>query len=73
MFKNGAKFSPFNLDQGMHDILMNQGSIGTHAGSNGIYQDGAFFAYFPADQKWTAMFLKFDSQALQTGPRGEAL
>src|SRR5207248_469261 len=38
-FDDGARFSTFDLAIGIHDIHMNQGSRGSHAGSNGVFQD----------------------------------
>ncbi len=72
-FDDGARFSSFDLAIGIHDIHMNQGSGGGHAGSNGIYQDGALLAFYPAEQRWSAVFLKFASQSEQTDDRGNAI
>lgn len=52
---------------GIHDIHMNQGSKGRHAHDNGIYQDGGLFIYYPDEDRWVAMFLKFQSQFIDTG------
>ena len=65
-FDDGAKYSSYDLPTGIHDIHMNQGSIGNHTGSNGVYQDGALFAYFPSENRWSAVFLKFASQSEKT-------
>jgi uncharacterized protein YukJ len=72
-FDDGARFSSFDLAIGIHDIHMNQGSKGGHASSNGIYQDGALFAYYPSENRWSAVFLKFASQAEQTDDSGNAV
>ncbi len=69
-FDNGARFSSYDLPTGIHDIHMNQGSIGSHAGSNGIYQDGALFIFYPTEKRWAATFLKFESQSTQTDDSG---
>ncbi len=69
-FDDGARFSSFDLDTGIHDIHMNQGSQGGHAGSNGIYQDGALLAYFPSENRWSAVFMKFASQKEATDQNG---
>jgi len=45
---------------------MNQGNTGRFAKDNGIYQDGGLFIYYPAEQRWVAMFLKFQSQVVHT-------
>jgi uncharacterized protein YukJ len=72
-FDDGARFSSFDLDVGIHDIHMNQGSRGNHAGSNGIFQDGALLAFYPSERRWSAVFLKFGSQATRTDDRGNAV
>lgn len=51
---------------GIHDIHMNQGNTGSHAKDNGIYQDGGLFIHYPDEQRWVAMFLKFQSQVVHT-------
>jgi len=51
----------FTPGQGIHDIHMNQGSTGSHAGTNGPKQDGALLLWHP-DGSWTAVFLAFQSQ-----------
>ena len=65
-FDDGAKFSSFDLPTGIHDIHMNQGSKGAHASSNGVFQDGAVLAFYPSEKRWSAVFLKFASQAEKT-------
>ena len=51
---------------GIHDIHMNQGNRGSHAADNGVYQDGGLLIFYPDEQRWVAMFLKFQSQAEHT-------
>lgn len=51
---------------GIHDIHMNQGSTGSHAGDNGVYTDGGLFIHFPDEDRWIAMFTKFQSQVVHT-------
>jgi uncharacterized protein YukJ len=55
-------------DQGIHDIHMNQGNPnpGKFSKDNGIWQDGGVFFYFSLSDKWTALFLRFQSQAIHT-------
>lgn len=56
--------NPFHLSPniGLHDVHLNQGSVGSHAGSNAPWQDGALFVHFPADDTWAAVFLAFETQ-----------
>ena len=56
----------FKPGDGIHDIHMNQGNKGSHAGDNGTYQDGGFFIYYPDENRWLAVFLKFQSQHVVT-------
>ena len=63
--KNDDYFD-FLPGNGIHDIHMNQGNTGSHARDNGIYQDGGLFIYYPPEQRWVAMFLKFQSQVVHT-------
>ena len=69
-FEDGARFSSYDLAVGIHDIHMNQGSRGGHAGSNGIFQDGAMLAFYPTETRWSAVLLKFASQSSQTDENG---
>lgn len=76
VFVFGSRFDdqvggpPYGLRTGIHDIHMNQGSRGEFAKSNGIYQDGALFVFFPTDQRWSAAFFRFDSQSTDTDDSG---
>jgi len=56
-------FEPAN---GVHDIHMNQGNSGRFRRDNGVRQDGALIVHFPADSRWVAIFLAFQSQAWHT-------
>jgi uncharacterized protein YukJ len=71
-FDDGARFSSFDLPTGIHDIHMNQGSVGSHAKSNGIFQDGALLSFYPSEDRWPAVFLKFARQAERTDGTGNA-
>ncbi|KIW88148.1 uncharacterized protein Z519_11259 [Cladophialophora bantiana CBS 173.52] len=54
-----------SFGSGIHDVHMNQGSVGF---PNGVGQDGAFFLRFP-DGHWEAVFLAFASQRIPTNDR----
>ncbi len=60
------KIFGFLPGNGIHDIHMNQGNAGQFAKDNGIYQDGALLIYFPGDDQWVGIFLKFQSQTWHT-------
>ena len=59
------KFRPGN---GIHDIHMNQGNPKAegHSGDNGVYQDGGLLIHVVPENRWTAIFLAFQSQAWHT-------
>ena len=62
----------FSPGSGMHSIHMNQGSVDYWLGErhfvpdNGVWQDGALFIHFAAEQRWVALFLAFQSQSWET-------
>jgi len=65
--RRDAEFG-FEPGNGVHDIHMNQGSPpGRHEHDNGPWQDGALFLHFPAEDRWTALFLAFQSQRWGVG------
>ena len=60
------KYFDFLPGNGIHDIHMNQGNTGSFKKDNGPYQDGGMFIYFPALNKWVAIFIAFQVQAWHT-------
>ncbi len=76
VFAYGERFGPepgnrdkvfgFEPANGVHDIHMNQGSAGRFSRDNGVRQDGGLVFHLPADARWVAIFLAFQSQALHT-------
>jgi len=61
------KYFGFRPGRGIHDIHMNQGNpIGKFSGDNGVWQDGGLVFEFPDQNLWTAVFLKFQTQAWHT-------
>ena len=60
-------FPEIDPSQGIHDIHMNQGNPqGSFYRDNGVYQDGALFFHFPAENRWAAVFIAFQSESFQT-------
>jgi uncharacterized protein YukJ len=55
---------PFN--GGIHGIHMNQGNVEPYVQHNGVWQDGGLLVYTPSLDRWTALFLAFQSQAIHT-------
>ena len=56
----------FRPGNGVHDIHMNQGNSGRFRADNGVRQDGAILLHLPADSRWVAVFLAFQSQSWHT-------
>lgn len=79
----GAKFTqnlnkPIDIEfgntdglHGIHDIHMNQGNVGQHAGDNGVFHDGGLILAFP--DRFMGLFLAFQSQHVQTTATGAAV
>ena len=51
---------------GVHDIHMNQGNSPQFARDDGVWQDGGLLLHLPAEARWVAIFLAFQSQAFHT-------
>jgi len=60
------KYFGFVPGNGIHDIHMNQGNVGSYANDDGIWQDGGLLFEFPDQHQWIAVFLKFQSQTWHT-------
>ena len=60
------KYFGFLPGNGIHDIHMNQGNSAQFVNDDGVYQDGGLLIHFPDQATWTAVFLKFQSQAWHT-------
>ena len=83
IFAFGAKFDrnlnkPIDIEfgntdglHGIHDIHMNQGNVGQHAGDNGVFHDGGLILGFP--DRFMGLFLAFQSQHVQTDAAGAAV
>ncbi len=56
----------FRPGSGIHDIHMNQGSVGSFQQDNGVYQDGGLLLQFPSRNQWIGIFLAFQSQCFHT-------
>lgn len=60
------KIFGFLPGNGIHDVHMNQGNSGQFVNDDGVWQDGGLLFYFPSTDRWTALFLKFQSQSWHT-------
>ena len=61
-----------NLDglHGIHDIHLNQGNVGPHAGDNGVFHDGGLILAFP--DRFLGLLLGFQTQQIPTDAAGNA-
>jgi uncharacterized protein YukJ len=78
----GAKFDqnlhkPIDIEfgntdglHGMHDMHLNQGNVGAHAGDNGTFHDGGLILAFP--DRYLGLFLGFQTQRIPTDAAGNA-
>jgi uncharacterized protein YukJ len=60
-------FTPGN---GIHDVHMNQGNRDEHWHDNGIWSDGGLIIHEPSHDRWSALFLAFQTQSWHTDDRG---
>lgn len=63
---NRDKIFHFHPGNGIHDIHMNQGNSPDFAKDDGVWQDGGLLLFFPSEQRWVGIFLKFQSQSWHT-------
>ncbi len=56
----------FRPGNGVHDVHMNQGNSARFRRDDGVWQDGGLLLHFPAESRWVAIFLAFQSQAWHT-------
>ena len=77
----GARWGPenqpdkifrFRPGNGIHDVHMNQGNRDEHWHDNGIWADGGLIFQWraPDQDRWSAIFLAFQTQSWQTDDRG---
>lgn len=51
---------------GIHDVHMNQGNVKRFERDDGVWQDGGMMIHSPGLDRWSAVFLAFQSQAVHT-------
>jgi uncharacterized protein YukJ len=56
----------FKPGNGVHDIHMNQGNSDKWKSDDGVWQDGGIIFHYPDENKWTAVFIAFQSQTFHT-------
>jgi len=65
-----AEFGNTDGLHGIHDIHMNQGNVGQHAGDNAAFHDGGIILKFP--DRFLGLFLGFQTQRVPTDAAGKA-
>lgn len=60
------KYFDFRPERGIHDIHMMQGNSGQFASDNRTHGDGALFLCFDNAAKIVALFVRFQTQSLNT-------
>ena len=63
-------FTPSN---GIHDVHMNQGNRDEHWHDNAIWSDGGLIFHEPRHDRWSAIFLAFQTQSWHTDDRGDPI
>ena len=63
----------FEPGNGIHDVHMNQGNDDEHWRDNAIWADGALFFHEPARDRWSAIFLAFQTQSWHTNKEGDPI
>src|SRR5215210_411864 len=63
-------FTPGN---GIHDVHMNQGNRDEHWHDNGIWSDGGLIIHEPSHNRWSAIFLAFQTQSWHTDDHGNPI
>jgi uncharacterized protein YukJ len=64
-----AEFGNTDGLHGIHDIHLNQGNVGAHAGDNGVFHDGGLVLAFP--DRHVGLFLGFQTQLIPTDDAGK--
>jgi uncharacterized protein YukJ len=59
-------FFGFSPSHGVHNIHMNQGNSLQFKGDDGVWQDGALLLHYPEENRWSAVFLAFQTQGFHT-------
>jgi uncharacterized protein YukJ len=60
----------FRPGNGIHDVHMNQGNRDEHWHDNGVWNDGALLFHDLESDRWSAIFLAFQTQDWQTDESG---
>ena len=67
------KIFGFSPGRGIHDIHMNQGNHDEHWHENEVWTDGGLLFHEPDGDRWSAIFLAFQSQTWHTNERGKPI
>ena len=61
----------FQPGNGIHDVHMNQGNRDEHWHDNGVWADGGLIFHEPRSDRWSAIFLAFQTQSWHTDDEGD--
>ena len=61
----------FQPGNGIHDVHMNQGNRDEHWRDNGVWADGGLIFHEPGSDRWSAIFLAFQTQSWHTDAKGD--
>jgi uncharacterized protein YukJ len=81
LFAYGTRWGPehgrpdhvfgFKPGNGIHDVHMNQGNDDEHWQDNETWADGGLIFFDPTADRWSAVFLAFQTQSWHTDRRGD--
>jgi uncharacterized protein YukJ len=81
LFAYGTRWGPevrrpdhvfgFEPGNGIHDVHMNQGNDDEHWHDNVTWADGGLIFFDPRSDRWSVVFLAFQTQAWHTDQRGD--
>ena len=63
----------FKPGNGIHDVHMNQGNRDEHWHDNAIWSDGGLIVHEPSGDRWSALFLAFQTQSWHTDGGGDPI
>jgi uncharacterized protein YukJ len=72
-FRTPDRVFGFIPGSGIHDVHMNQGNCDEHWHDNGSWSDGGLIFHEPSHDRWSAIFLAFQTQSWHTDNHGNPI